>query len=31
MAALFGQVYPEAFDRRRQQRLGISGVAAVPA
>jgi alpha-1,6-mannosyltransferase len=31
MAALFGQVYPAAFEQRRQQRLGVSNVAAVVA
>lgn len=31
MAALFGQVYPEAFGRQLQRRLGVSHGAAVPA
>jgi alpha-1,6-mannosyltransferase len=31
MDSLFGQVYPAAFERRRQQQLGISGAAVAPA
>jgi alpha-1,6-mannosyltransferase len=31
MDALFGRVYPAAFERRRQQLLAMAGAAAVPA
>jgi alpha-1,6-mannosyltransferase len=31
MDSLFGQVYPAAFERRRQQQLGIGGAAVAPA
>lgn len=31
MDSLFGQVYPAAFGRRRQQQLGLTGAAVAPA
>ena len=31
MEALFGRVYPAAFERRRQRRLGLAGAAALAA
>jgi hypothetical protein len=31
MDLLFGHVYPAAFDRRRERRLGIAGVAVAAA
>jgi hypothetical protein len=31
MDALFGRVYPAAFERRRQRQLGIAGAAVAAA
>jgi len=31
MDSLFGQVYPAAFERRRQHQLGVRGAAVAPA